>query len=40
MKQLECPNCHLKINENDTHCPFCGHDLSKEKVRKKKKAYA
>lgn len=30
MKQLECPNCHLKINENDTHCPFCGHDLSKE----------
>ena len=30
MKQLECPNCHLKISENDKFCPFCGHDLSKE----------
>ncbi len=30
MKQLECPNCHLKISENDKVCPFCGHDLSKE----------
>ena len=30
MKQLECPNCHLKISEHDKVCPFCGHDLATE----------
>ena len=29
-RQLECPNCHLRLSENDKVCPFCGHDLSKE----------